>query len=104
LQQIAHALGQIRQLDRGAGIVSRRMQFTSPRLSTMRFIPFASAVFTSSRSNDVSSPNTIRPLHSIARIPSTVRFVSFNCMKFLLGGPPQRPRRSRTHTELVAPA
>jgi hypothetical protein len=38
------------------------------------------AFFTSSRKSDDSSPNTIRPLHPIAKIPSTVRFVTFNCM------------------------
>src|SRR5579862_6784207 len=47
----------------------------------MRLLPSAMAFLTSSRSREVSSPNTIRPLHSMARIPSTVRFVSFNCIK-----------------------
>src|SRR5580698_10959470 len=44
----------------------------------MRFWPSAITFFTSSRSIDDSSPNTIRPMHSIARIPSTVRLRSFN--------------------------
>src|SRR5215469_14169213 len=47
----------------------------------MRLFPSAIAFFTSSRNSDDSSPKTIRPLHSTAKIPSTVRFVSFSCMK-----------------------
>src|SRR5579864_6918815 len=47
---------------------------------TMLLVPSAMAFFTSSRNSEDSSPNTIRPLHSRARIPSTVRFCNFNCI------------------------
>src|SRR5215467_11889763 len=71
----------------------------------MRFGPSATAFFTSSRSNADSSPNTTRPLHSMARMPSTVLFVSFNCMTPLsFAAAISVNRFSRIRTNLVAQA
>src|ERR1700722_1506166 len=60
------------------------------------------AFFTCSRSSEDSSPNTIRPLHSITKTPSTFLLAIFSCMNSPLKQPQSNPQRpARPHVSLT---